>query len=337
MNPSIDTLAEDIAQHDFVSAVRKVVSQYPNKPGLGEATHLKDEYLRLSQKVRLSFSGVSLDRLEACSGTKAHEYRLFCNFQGLFGSNGGLPLHYTEYAVQRSAHQHDDTFAEFIDVFNHRLLSLFYRASTQFDPSINHDRPENNEFSLFLGALSGFGIPETHALNIPEKFRLRHTGWFGSKTKSPDGLISLIRDYFDLPARIEEFRGRWLDLPEDATLSLGSQREGSQLGKTSWLGRRVWNIGQGFTLQLGPLQPADFRSFQPGSQRSKDLHELVRLYTGDEYDWDLELLVEDHKISGLRLDRKTTLGFDSWLQSSSRTVSQQDGIRLNHKMLTVAA
>jgi len=170
MNQEIQALESAIGKHDFEAAIRKIVAQHPDKPSLGEATHLKDEYLRLSQSASLSFGGTALEKLESVGGVSAHEHRLYCRFQGLFGSNGALPLHFTEYALQRSLHEHDDTFREFIDLFNHRLLSLFYRASVQFDPIINHDRPQKNDFYLFLGALGGFGLPETHPTSLAREF-----------------------------------------------------------------------------------------------------------------------------------------------------------------------
>jgi len=337
MNSTIESVKSHIAHHDFKAAVRKIVAQHPHKPSLGEAIHLKDEYLRLSQTTSLSFGGTALEKLVEVGGVGAHEYRLYCKFQGLLGSNGSLPLHFTEYALQRSLHEHDDTFREFIDLFNHRLLSLFYRASVQFDPIINHDRPKKNDYYLFLGALAGFGLPETHLSELPAEFRLRHTGWFGTKTKTPDGLISLINDYFDVPAAIVEYQGRWLELPDEARMRIESGCTGSQLRQSSWLGKRVWSIGQGFTVQLGPLKPDDFRSFQSGTKRAKELYELVRLYLGDEFDWDVELLVVEHEISGVKLNRKSKLGFDCWLQSSNKNVSQSTGIRLGRHVLKAAA
>src|SRR3546814_11187863 len=47
---------------------------------------------------------------------------------GLFGPNGPLHLHLTEYARGRIHHHGDDTLTAFADVFYHRMIFLFYRA-----------------------------------------------------------------------------------------------------------------------------------------------------------------------------------------------------------------
>jgi type VI secretion system protein ImpH len=48
-------------------------------------------------------------------------------FMGLTGVQGALPLYYTERMLASKAAK-DDSLAAFLDIFNHRLISLFYRA-----------------------------------------------------------------------------------------------------------------------------------------------------------------------------------------------------------------
>jgi predicted component of type VI protein secretion system len=54
--------------------------------------------------------------------------RLGVRFFGLTGPQGPMPLHFTEYVRERARNHGDPTLARFLDLFHHRLLSLFYRA-----------------------------------------------------------------------------------------------------------------------------------------------------------------------------------------------------------------
>ena len=53
---------------------------------------------------------------------------------GLFGPNGPLPVHMTEYARERIYHHQDTSLSAFADLFHHRLALLFYRARRMRSP-----------------------------------------------------------------------------------------------------------------------------------------------------------------------------------------------------------
>lgn len=312
----LDRLANDILQHSFISAVRKVNCLYPEKSEPGRAAKVSDEALRLSQNISTGFSGTALHSLQGTSGK--HDHRLYVNFLGLLGSNGPLPYHYTEYADKRARHFQDPTFREFLDLFNHRMLGLFYRADADFDPSINLDRPESNNFDLFIGALAGLsqtGSKDRDRISYYTK--LHYSNWMGCKSKSPDGIKSIVGGYFGLDVEVDEFVGAWLLLPLDARCRLGVETGNMELGKNIYLGKRVWSSRHKFRIKLGPLSLQDYCSFKPGGERAKDLYDLVRNYVGDEWDWELELKLAKHMVQPMRLDRSTVLGFTSWLSGEA--------------------
>ena len=327
----LDRLAQEIGKFDFVSALRWLDCAHPEKPRLGDSINIADESVRLSQSVSLGFKGVALDSLQ--TGRGRHDYRLLVNFLGLLGTNGPLPLHFTEYATQREMHHSDPTFREFLDIFNHRMLSLFYRAMTDFDPSINLDRPQQNRFDIFVGALGGVGLAGSRDRDqVPDYLKFLNAGWMGNRCKTPDGICSIVGEYFDLPVRVGEFVGGWLDLPPDARSVLGGPDGNVSLGRSAYIGKRVWSITHKFKVVLGPLDWTQYLSFRPGGQRSRVLYEVIRNYVGDEWDWDLELEVEQGLTHRIRLDRSASLGFSSWLVSREVRRAAQTNT-LNHSVL----
>ncbi len=300
---------------DFISVIREIECANPDMPRLGHAIRVDQEPVRLSQNIALGFQGPALHALTNHKGK--HAQRLYCNFLGLLGTNGPMPLHYTEYADQRARHHSDSTFKDFIDLFNHRFLSLFYRASTQHDPAINYDRQDDDAITDIVSAFGGYFEPGAKDRDaMPDHAKRWHGAWMSSKCKSPDGLTAIIEQHFDLKAKVIEFVGGWLSLPDDALLRLGERRACAVLGKSAYLGRRVWSISHKFRLSVGPLSWQDYLSFKPGQSRAKVLHDFVRNYTGDELDWDVEFVIDKGEVGAFQLNRKQALGFDSWLTGS---------------------
>lgn len=327
---------EQIRSYDFLSALRQLECGFPDKPRIGDAVRVRDEIVRLSQHVNLGFKGHALHSIKPAKGP--YEQRLHVNFFGLLGSNGPMPLHLTEYADQRSRHHADPTFKEFLDLFNHRMLSLFYRASVQFDASINFDRADSNAYDEFLGALCGLS-PSASANrdSISDLAKRYYPGWLSGSSKSPDGIVSIVGDYFDLPVSVEEWVGAWLPLPRKSLASLGARTESEQLGRALYIGRRVWSIRHKFKIQLGPVNWQTFSSFKPGSQRAKTLHDLVRNYVGDEWDWDLELILDAGEVRPMTLDRSRSLGFDTWMKGNRGKKHSVQSVLLNKKVIAQLA
>ena len=88
---------------------------------------------------------------------------------GLFGTGGPLPLHLTAHARDRRRQSGDDTFIDFCDLLQHRLIALFYRAWADARPHVQHDRPELDRFRLYVGALAGFGLPALRDARCPAR------------------------------------------------------------------------------------------------------------------------------------------------------------------------
>src|SRR5690606_40260468 len=54
-------------------------------------------------------------------------------------SVGVMPYHYTELILQRLK-QKDESLLRFLDLFNHRIISLFYQAGTKYRLPIEYER-----------------------------------------------------------------------------------------------------------------------------------------------------------------------------------------------------
>lgn len=308
----LEELSRAAFEFDFHAAMRRLEAIFRDRPRFGEALRPSEEGVRVGQEPTLAFAPAELSSFEPPRADGPG--RLVVAFFGLFGPNGPLPLHITEYARERVRHAGDRTLSAFADIFNHRMSLLFHRAWTQVEPTAGQDRPESNRFGTYVGSLFGMGVPSLRDRDaIPDAAKLQYAGWLASPVRSAEGLRAILADYFEVPVGIDEFEGEWLEVPEDSRLQLGGSPEVCALGRNTLLGRRAYCVQHKFRVRLGPLSPSDFRRFLPGSPSLARLEALVRLYVGDELAYDVRLRLREDASRQVELARGGRLGYDARL------------------------
>ncbi len=311
----LQRLAELPGGFDFHMALRRFDASHPERPRLGEAERPSEERIRIGQTPSAAFTGAELTAFDpgADEGALA---RLTVGFLGLWGANGPLPIHLTEYAHDRQQHVGDHTLVRFVDVFHHRMLLLFHRAWATAQPTVSMDRPESDAFARYIGALMGLGLEATRNRGGASDFaKLHYAPLFTASSRNADGLRDVIADYLGLPVEIEEFVGEWLDLPDDERFRLGGPREVGALGRVA-LGKRVWTRTNKFRVLLGPLGRDRFEQMLPGGAAIGELTSLVRLYTNDEWAWELRLVLSPTVSAPIRLGGGARLGWTTRLGAS---------------------
>ncbi len=296
------------------TALRRLECAHSEGPRVGCAVRAGNEPVRLAQEPSLAFAPSTLASYQPATGQRSRRLTVF--FLGLFGPNGPLPLHLTEYARDRVRNRDDPTFARFADLFHHRILSLFYRAWASAQPAVEFDRPQSSRFNLYLGALCGVGQPALRNRDhLPDLARFHYAGLLGAQTRHAAGLEALLRGFFGMPVRLQQFVGQWIELPESSRCRLGASPETGTLGQTAVAGSRVWDCQQKFRIVFGPLDLADYRRLLPGSESLQRLVALVRGYTGDELDWDVNVILKKDAVPPLQLGQSGQLGLTSWVAS----------------------
>jgi len=303
---------------DLFQALRRLECAFRDRPRWGEAIRPAEEPVRLGQEPSLAFA----DRtIASCTTSEDGPPRLSIFSFGVFGPNGPLPLHLTEYARDRLRNRGDATLARFLDVFHHRMMTLFYRAYADAEPAIGRDRPGSDRFAVFVGSLFGMGLPSTRRRSlISDGAKLHYAGLLASQVRNADGLTALTADLFRVPAEIEQFVGEWVEIPPEHRSHLG--RANRQLGLDVLLGTRTWLCASRFRLVLGPLRREQFQAFLPGSDRLEKLADLVRTYAGDELGWELKLVLARPDWRALALGGPglgSQLGWTSWIGARPST------------------
>lgn len=302
-------------EFDFHAAMRGLEAWFRDRPRAGEALRPSDEPVRLGQDPSLAFAPAAVTSFRP--NEDGRPARLTVAFFGLFGPNGPLPLHVTEYARERLRHMGDRTLSAFADIFNHRMLLLFHRAWTQVEPTARQDRPESNRFGVYVGSLVGTGMATLRGRGeLPDTAELQYAGWLSNPVRSADGLKAILQDYFEIPVSIDEFLGEWLEVPEESRLQLGGPAEVSALGRTALLGRRAFSAQHRFCVRLGPLTREQFRRFLPGSAGLARLEAWVRRYVGDELAWEVRLRLREDASNQVVLGGGNRLSYDARVGAS---------------------
>ena len=207
------------------------------------------------------------------------------NFMGLTGPQGVLPLAYTSLVMDR-LRQHDSAMRDFFDLFNHRIISLFYRAWEKYRFTVTYEREKKNKVSHYLLDLLGLGTPALQDRQaVADESLLFYSGLLAQKPRSASALRQIILDYFGVPVRIEQFVGSWYPLePHDQCWLAEPGGISEQLGYGAVVGDEVWYQQSRVRVVLGPLSLKQYLDFLPGGEAYEPLRAFTRFFAAQQLD-----------------------------------------------------
>jgi type VI secretion system protein ImpH len=271
---------------------------------------------------------------------------LVVGFMGMFGPSGVLPQHDTQRIINIGSKKNPER--DFLDIFNHRILSYFYRASIKYRMPVAYETayrksPASEHLaSRILYSLAGMGTPGLQQrLLCKNEFAIEFGGLLRHQPKNGVSLRRMLTAYFGLPFKLIQFVGQWLTLSDDNRSHMASAQyplgQNCQLGTSFIIGDRIWDVTGKFRLRIGPLNQTQFESFLPGSRNLTELSQIVRWYVGPQFDFDIQLELMGDAVPEITLGSpgNTQLGFNSWLISATpadnklEAVFVQDGLPLN--------
>jgi type VI secretion system protein ImpH len=307
-------LSESPHAYDFYQTLRRLECLFDPKPRWGHARRPTDEAVRFGQDPELSFAPAPLASFHSGPDRRPPQAlpQLQVRLFGLFGPNGPLPLHITEYARERLRNAGDPTLSRFLDVFHHRLITLFYRAWAQAQPHVNRDRPAEDRFAAYLGSFFGMAPAAFRQRDVlPDHAKCFHVGALIRHTRNAEGLRAILEHFCRVPVQIEEFVGHWMRLDTRERTYLG--RDAAVLGSSAVAGGRVWDRQYKFRVRVGALMLAQYEAFLPGGALIQKLVDWVRLYLTFELEWDVRLILRADQVPPLMLGRSGRLGWTTWL------------------------
>ena len=293
-------LAAEGERFAFDQAVRLLEAMQPRAVPVGEGVEPAAEAVRFRSRVDLGFPASEVRRVELPE-KPGEPARMEVAFFGLAGPLGPLPRGITELLIDRRF-VGDGALRSFLDIFDHRLISLFFRGRKKTRPALDRRPPDRGRAATALAALAGLGTPHLAGrMAVADRALLFYTGLLVGPRRSMIGLERLLAHFFRIAARIVPFRGRWLPLGDRQTTVIGASGRNRELGRSAVAGRRLWDQGAAFDLELGPLSLRQLLSFLPTGEAFPVLRSLVRFYCGDELDCRLRLTLRGEEVPALSL------------------------------------
>jgi type VI secretion system protein ImpH len=334
-DPSLeDALFDRGYEFEFFQAVRLLARLFPHRKPVGGTARPAEEVARFGAHLSMAFPPSAVHEIERVPDSP-DPARMTVAFLGLTGTQGVLPLHYTERLIARKAAK-DNTLAEFFDLFNHRLLSLFYRVWEKHRPPILYESgaasgQQPDPFTQYLFDLIGMG---THGLRgrmgIKDESLLLYAGLIAQRPHSASALRSILRDYFSVPIEIDQCLGSWYELEDVDRCYLSAELERNQLGEGAFIGDEVWNQQARFRIRVGPVGLQRFLEFLPGSRGLTRLMELTTYIAGQASAFDVQVLLRAAEVPYCRLDDEgfdaPRLGWMGWLKTEESQTDAGDAV-----------
>jgi len=351
--------AEGICSFDFFQAIRMLIlAGKKDRILVGKDGPPQREIARFVAHLSLAFPASSIQLLTP--SPEGQPPKMTINFMGMTGPSGVLPRHYTERLMLDAKGPEKGALQDWLDLFNHRFVSLFYRAWEKYHFFIPYERGqaagrEPDAFSRSLFSMIGLGsrshrqrfrvcASEAEAALEPgfEQTRekelgklddfalLRFSGLFSHRPRCAVSLETFLEVYLQLPIKVFQFQGQWLHLNQDSQTATGSVN--NRLGQDTLVGDRVWDVQSKVRIRLGPLTYNQFLDFLPDPAPVKKrkriflLAQLSRYYLGSEMDVEFQLVLKKEEVPAAQTGPHIRLGWNTWSRQNPYTKHADDTV-----------
>jgi type VI secretion system protein ImpH len=322
-------LAAEPYRFDSRQVIRVLEVIAPGTIPVGLQSDPSDEAVWFRSSLSTAFPASDIDRIEIAPQSSSRRPIVTVNFLGLGGAFGPLPIGFTELVATRTRHG-DTASRDFLDIFNHRLISLMMRAWRLFRVALQDAAPEETNFAFYLFALLGLategmrttrGRRPRNRLDGLDRSLLGLTGLLNQKPISLHAVERTLITHFALPVRAIPLKGGWLHLEPEQQTAIGGSGRNQALGTDAVLGARVWDQAAGILIALGPMGFHEALAFLPASSGFAQMRTLLGFILGGAYDVRLQLTIRPQDIPPSKLEKTGSmrLGWTAWLTTRSRS------------------
>ena len=298
---------EQVRRFGLFPLVRGAEARAPGLPRVGRARLPAQSAVDLAQVPSLAFPDATMTEVEVRRGRP----NLHGAWLGMTGPMGPLPTHLTEFAYYERRYSSSRPFGRWLDLIANRMLQMFFRTWGDSQPAVQADRPEDDRFARYLGALSGAAEGVGDAALFPERARMFYAALYASRRSAvgiEDALGSLLRQ----PVRVLEYQPRWRDIERDDQTRLG--RSFSRLDEGVVIGARTRVASDAFRVVVRANSMAEYQRLLPTGARFRIASEALDSFAPSHLEWDIAIEMEERHARPARLDGTAQLGWTGWLK-----------------------
>jgi type VI secretion system protein ImpH len=312
-----EKLTEEACMFGFFQAVTLLQRLSAAASPVGGFSNPEAESVHFRVNPRLGFPASEIQTLEPSENGPPE---MTVNFMGLTGPSGVLPYTYSELILERSRAK-DHTLAEFLDIFNHRAISLFYRAWQKPRFPVTYSNGTSDHFTHYLLDLIGLGTDGLRdRQEIEDEALLHYTALLGMQARSATALEQIIQDYFEVPVEVQQFTGGWYGLDAPTQCEMNDEDSAScQIGFGAVVGDEVWDRQARVRIRLGPLTIERYCDFLPEGNSYGALRALTRFFSNQCVEFEVQLVLDRAQAPATELDfdaaNPARLGWVSWVKN----------------------
>ncbi len=298
----------------FFRAVSLLERFYPNRKPLGGTLIPSEEFVRFTAKPGLQFAPSDISRLEQTDPRKPVAMEVA--FMGLVGPSGVLPYAFSELVCERLQNK-DGSLAAFLNMFHHRLISLFYLAWKKYKMALVYRFGGRDAASSCLTSLTGLGTPGLiEKMGLPDNSLVHFCSGFLSRTvPSVSAIESTVTCFTGEAARVDQFIERLVPLGAEEQTRLGGLN--GRLGESAMCGSYIYESQTKFRVNIGPMGYRKFARFLTGPDAMKPLYSLIRYASGVEYEFETRLILKKEEVPKCVLGQGASvpprLGWTTWI------------------------
>lgn len=296
--------------YNFYQLLELIYKVHNRQDDLTQDIFPEDELIRFKSSGALAFPTSDISDLKITGHDK---YLMETTFLGLQGSQSPLPSFYLDEFAWKYA-QDEPGINHFLDLFNHRFITLIHRIWRKYRYYISYNEGLDN-FSQRMFALVGLENPLVRkTLQINHSKMLSYAGLLSGTTRSPEVISGLIAHCFDLEdVSIMSWQERIVPIPEDQQTILGELN--SDLGENFVIGDNVNDCNGKFILCLNNLTVKRYLSFLPSGNAFEPLKTFVAFILRDQFAFDVKLSLAKNQLTEMTLGNKTSclLGWTTFI------------------------